>query len=278
MKRNLLFGIFALATLAIGNLGLAAGSIGKTESTATTQAPSAAAPGDFNYCQLANPGVRDRNGRFCAGTYGVFYNGYIVDNTCYAQAGSAYSVMQNTYACNFAPPVVVGRCSLYFPSERDSTNRYCDLSYGINFQGQILDNTCYKGIDAAIRVMQQSNSCAQVNTQNYCTVLTPNIRDRAGRYCNGSYGVEYDGYIVDNTCYFQADAAFAKANQTAACNIRPPYYSGRCSILNPAVRDRANRFCDNSYGVNFDGYILDNTCYQSIDAAINTIQSNGLCR
>ncbi len=110
---------------------------------------------------------------------------------------------------------------------------------------------------------------------NSCSLLNPGVRDNAGRYCASGHGVLWNGYVLDNTCYFNIDAAFNAMRSARVCN-ESTYY-GACEIVQPMVRDQGQRYCNNAYGVSYYGFIVDNTCFQSADSALNKMHSTSAC-
>jgi hypothetical protein len=233
----------------------------------------------FNYCQITTPGMRDNSGRYCDNAYGVTHGGYIVDDTCYYDANAAYNAMNTIYACNFPAPIFVGNCRLAYPSERGIDGHYCNNSYGVFFQGSILNNTCYHDMDATLRNMQNSPVCTGMNqSYGYCNMVGPGQRDRAGRYCANAYGFQYDGYIVDNTCYPDPNRAYTAMINEYVCNNPPPLAFGRCYVFNPGVRDNQGRYCDNAYGIGYIGQILNNTCYKQLRGVLSAMQNSPICR
>lgn len=232
-----------------------------------------------SYCQVIPPGQRDSSGRYCTASYGVLHGGYIVDNTCYYNPNDAYAAANNLYACSIPAPVYVGACHILYPSQRSEDGSFCNNSYGIYFRGRLLYGSCYSRMDESIRQMQNSPECNGGNqSYQYCSIVPPGSRDRAGRYCNGAYGFEYDGYIVNNTCYYNPNDAYAAMGRELACNYRPPYYFGRCNIFNPGVRDQSGAYCNNTYGIGYNGRIINRNCYYTLSDTIRAMQNSGLCQ
>ncbi len=224
----------------------------------------------YNYCNVIYPGVRDLAGRYCINSFGVVHGGYIVDNRCFYSTDGAYQGMRETYGCSFPSPVTIGACEIFYPSQRDLTGHFCANSYGVGYEGVITDNSCFQAMDVAIRRMQTSNFCQNngggggAGQYYYCHLMTPGVRDRAGRYCDGGYGYEYEGYIADNSCYPTTNRAYAEMSHQTMCENRPPYFMGRCGVFNPDERDRQGHYCNNSYGIDVNGYILHDLCYETL--------------
>lgn len=167
-------------------------------------------------------------------------------------------------------------CSLLSPGVRDNAGRYCASGHGVLWNGYVLDNTCYFNIDAAFNAMRSARVCNESSYYGACEIVQPMVRDQGQRYCNNAYGVSYYGYIVDNTCFQSADSALSKMHSTQACYQNPSV--GRCTIMQHGQRDRNGRYCNNAYGVAYDGVITDNTCYMSLDTAMNVMNQAQYCR
>jgi uncharacterized Fe-S cluster protein YjdI len=112
---------------------------------------------------------------------------------------------------------------------------------------------------------------------NYCSIINPNSRDGSGRFCNNSYGVNFGGYILNNTCYFNLNDAYSSMQFSNVCTLAPPVIQGACRIFNPSERDNTNHFCNASYGILFQGAITNQTCYMNIEDAISQMQSSPYC-
>jgi hypothetical protein len=177
----------------------------------------------------------------------------------------AASALNHPYGCRVANPY-----------EHDAIGRYCPNGYGVMWDGYILDDSCYAGIDTAFQVMDRARVCHEPTVLAACEIIQPNTRDRGQRYCNKMYGVSYYGFIVDNVCFQNADSALDKMRSVASCTRTPQY--GRCQILQHGQRDRNQRYCDNSYGVAYDGVIMNNTCFFSLDTAMNQMFNSMACR
>jgi hypothetical protein len=115
------------------------------------------APYQVGRCVLSRPNDKDNAGRYCNLSYGVLYRGYIVNNTCYTDIEQAATTMNQLSAC--FENDYVGRCELSYPNQRDSNNRYCLNSYGVLYRGLIVNNTCYRDIDAAMSAMRSYRFC-----------------------------------------------------------------------------------------------------------------------
>lgn len=193
-----------------------------------------------------------------------------------ALLGDWISADARPYPGQPVPPPYYGSCFVANPGERDAIGRYCSTGYGIMFNGHILNGTCYYEIDAAFRAMQSARVCNEPIQYGACSITQPGQLDLGDRKCANGYGVLYNGYIVDNTCFFEADGALSKMHSTMACTQSPSY--GRCTIMQHNQLDRNGRKCANSYGVAYDGVIMNNTCYFQIDAAIRQMLSSAACR
>jgi hypothetical protein len=112
---------------------------------------------------------------------------------------------------------------------------------------------------------------------NFCTVLNPSQQDAAGRYCDNAYGVEWGGYIVDNSCYNNLNQAYNVSQTNSVCFSAPPYEKGDCRISYPGERDARGTYCDNAYGVMYQGSIVNNNCYQNLNTVVGLIDSAPYC-
>lgn len=184
-------------------------------STATQSADAAVTNG---YCTVVSPGVRDQAGRYCSYGYSVFYAGYIVNDSCYSTANAAYDLMLSTRACSYSPNRDFGYCRLSQPLEKDINGRYCDKSYGVTYRNSILNNSCYYDIDNALTVAISSRACVRSTRSPRCQIAFPQERDANGRYCDGTYGVLYQGQILNNSCYSTLEGALALMDSTRVCN------------------------------------------------------------
>lgn len=167
-------------------------------------------------------------------------------------------------------------CSILPTGQRDSIGRYCSTGYGVLWNGYVLNNTCYYDINAAYTTMRAARVCNEQTSYGGCQIVQPSQRDQAQRYCNNAYGVSYYGFIVDNTCFQNADSALSRMHTTRACLSYPAL--GRCQLLQPGQRDRNGRYCNTAYGVAYDGVIVNSTCYSSLDTAMNLMQTAQYCR
>ncbi len=174
------------------------------------------------------------------------------------------------------PPYYGNSCQLVNPNERDAIGRYCSNGYGIMWNGYILNDACYNNIDHAFNMMNSARVCREPSNYGACEIIQPSVRDQGQRYCDKAYGVSYYGYIVDNTCFKDAENALNKMNSTNACMSSLQY--GRCQIMQHAQRDLNGRYCNNTYGVAYDGVIMNNTCYNSLDNAMNQMMASPACR
>ena len=173
----------------------------RLDSTFTESAETAKSTG----CSLLPPGQRDAIGRYCATGYGVLWNGYVLNNTCYFDINAAYNMMRSARVCY--EPTTSGGCQILQPSQRDHAQRYCNNTYGVSYYGFVVDGTCYQSADSALSKMHSTRSCLSYPAQGRCALLQHGQRDRNGRYCDNAYGVAYDGAIVNNTCYYSLDTA-----------------------------------------------------------------------
>jgi hypothetical protein len=108
-----------------------------------------------------------------------------------------------------------------------------------------------------------------------CSVLSPGMRDSIGRYCSTGYAVSWDGYVLNNTCYYDLNAAYNVMRTARVCNESTSY--GACQLVQPSQRDQAQRYCNNAYGVSYYGYIVDNICFQNADSALSKMHSTLAC-
>ncbi|MGE3973211.1 MAG: hypothetical protein AB7F59_01650 [Bdellovibrionales bacterium] len=171
----------------------------------------------YNYCQLTQPGQRDITGRYCTQGYGVIYDGYIVDNACHSTIQGAYDARRFLRACSYPPPAREGYCELLPPTRRDYSQRFCPTGHAFTYGGYIVDNACFTNIDRALEQMRITTSCNKFSRTRNCEILQPKVRDRNNRWCETSYGVAYQGVIVNNQCYFRLDDAINAMERSAYC-------------------------------------------------------------
>jgi len=170
-----------------------------------------------NYCYIALPGEKDRAHRYCDHSYGVMYNGYIVDNICYSNANAAADKISTTKACQLSPPLFRGHCEVLFPTEKDVINRFCPDSYGVSYFGYIVNNLCYQTIDRALDIMNSLEACYDQPYYGSCRVSQPKEIDADGKYCNNTYGVMYRGRILNQRCYSTIERAMSSMKSSNIC-------------------------------------------------------------
>jgi len=170
-----------------------------------------------NYCYISSNGQKDSAGRYCDQTYGISYDGYIVNNLCYYRLETAYETMDKMLFCYNPPPLRNGRCKISNPKEKDEINRYCDKAYGVTYRRSIVNNQCYYKIENAIRYMNSSRFCYRRPRTPFCHILNPGRKDRSGRYCDKAYGIAHRGQIVNNTCYFKIENAITNMESYGFC-------------------------------------------------------------
>ncbi|MCB0356187.1 MAG: hypothetical protein KDD40_04230 [Bdellovibrionales bacterium] len=110
-----------------------------------------------------------------------------------------------------------------------------------------------------------------------CEISFPGERDLNQRYCDNSYGVLYDGVIANNTCYYTLDRAIEEMKNLNVCSYEAPYSLGRCELIKKNEKDSSGRYCDNTYGFTYRGYIVNNTCYNSIQRAAEVMEATSVC-
>lgn len=171
----------------------------------------------YGYCGISQPGQRDRSGRYCDGTYGVLYDGFIMDNSCYYNIQDAYNKSQSMKTCQIAPPAQAGYCRLVHPNQRDGQGSYCENSHSFTYLGYLAKQVCYNAVDTALDLMFNSYACYQQPVKGACRILVPGQRDNANRYCDKTWGVTYNGYIINNTCFYDAGDATKAMNSYGFC-------------------------------------------------------------
>jgi len=133
------------------------------------------------------------------------------------------------------------------------------------------------GVDLRTEIAAENIVKAEQN--RYCRVLRPGTRDMANRYCrNGYYAAEFDGYIIDDTCFSTINGAVEKMRNTNTCDLRPPVSFRFCDLTNPSERDDARRYCDKAYAYSYDFYIVDNNCFRSLDTSVDRMMADPACR
>ncbi|MEQ1664167.1 MAG: hypothetical protein ABL927_02185 [Bdellovibrionales bacterium] len=116
------------------------------------------APYYVGNCVVTNPNVRDQANRYCNGEYGFSYYGYIVDSACDQKIEDLIARMESTSSCyEYAQ---YGVCQISFPNQKDFRNRYCNNSYGVSYNNQIVNDDCYASLDAAMAAMKSFDFCA----------------------------------------------------------------------------------------------------------------------
>ena len=177
-------------------------------------------------------------------------------------------------------------CDVMYPGEIDDLGRRCvdSTRYAVLYDGKILDGECYRNIDEAYEVVDTSRICqmpAPAEVDN-CTIMSPQEQDDLRRRCQNPsfYAVEYDGYIIDSTCFATADEALDKAIRTRACKKEIPLTVGSCKMLNPGASDRARFKCvnHNFYNFTFRGRIVGNQCHGRIDQVLRAMKTSRTCR
>lgn len=172
---------------------------------------------EFAYCYISRPGERDRTGRYCNGTYGVIYDGYIVNNACWNNVNDAANSARSLRVCSYSPPARHGYCELISPNLLDNSRRRCENTHAYTYNGYIVNNSCFQNVDAALQDMQYNQACQRFTRSGQCEVLQPTQRDYSGRYCEQGYGVAYRGQIMNNTCYNRLQEAIATMERSSAC-------------------------------------------------------------
>ncbi len=171
-------------------------------------------------CEISFPKEKDGRGQFCNNSYGIMYDGAIVNNNCYYQIDRAYEVMDNLRVCNQSAPYQVGRCTLIRPNQRDNIERFCDNTYSFIYKGHIVNNTCYANIERATSEMESTNACFSRPRYGSCRITMPEQEDANKSYCNNSYGIMFRNHIVNNTCHNNLDFALSKMKSFRFCKRR----------------------------------------------------------
>lgn len=166
-------------------------------------------------------------------------------------------------------------CQLVNPGVADANGRYCSTGHGVMFNGYILNNTCYNNIDDAFNAMRSARVCNEPSTYGSCVLAQPKQSDRAERFCSEGYSVMLQGYIVNDTCFNNADDALAKMQSTTACSYS--LQLGSCRVLQPKEGDTNGRFCSAGYGIAYRGAIMNDTCYNDVDDAVSNMYASQVC-
>jgi hypothetical protein len=170
----------------------------------------------------------------------------------------------------------LGNCRLLQPNITDRNDRFCPNTYGVAYKGYLISSTCYNTLSEAMNVMKATSSCTKSGRLDRCSLLFPNHTDKTDRFCAHSYGVTYQDYLADQTCFTNLDSAYAAMEATTSCGKEPKH--GYCKIIFPNRTDNNDRFCSNKFGVTYEDVIIDGNCYSTIDEAFGAMESNDVCR
>jgi ferredoxin-like protein FixX len=110
---------------------------------------------------------------------------------------------------------------------------------------------------------------------SHCRVLNPNQSDANNRYCDGGFGVTYKGFLTSNRCYNSLDKAIEAIRDMHACKRESNH--GNCSILFSNQRDANQQFCDQSFGVEINGFVTNGLCYDTLDEAMQAMDETISC-
>ncbi len=204
----------AAALVVASSLSFSEQGVVKLASHATKSAETMASP-VFGDCKILNPLTTDRNDRYCSAGYGVTYNGFLISNDCYSTMTEAMRTMRASPSCEKDDDLA--NCSIVYTLRIDETNRYCSQGFGVSYKGFMTTNSCYANLDAAFTAMESTRACAKDVAYGDCRISFPNRLDNHNRYCNRSYGILYDGLILDNQCYDTVDKAFSVMEQSEVC-------------------------------------------------------------
>lgn len=165
-------------------------------------------------------------------------------------------------------------CEILQPNKVDRNGKYCSgTSYGVTYNGYMASDACYSTLREALSTMKLMNACDRPATQGNCSILYSGRVDKNSRYCSGaSFAVMYKGYIAEDNCFTSIDAAMKGMDSTLSCKKEDSL--GHLSILYPGRVDKNSRYCSGmSFSVMYDGYLIEDACYSSIDKAMAVMES-----
>jgi hypothetical protein len=174
----------------------------------------------------------------------------------------------STYAGNY--------CSILNPQINDVNLEYCSYpKYGITFEGRKISKECYPTFEAAVQQMKKSNSCKLNAELGNCHILHTRNMDKAQLTCpNGMYGITFNGHLKSKlSCYPTLEKALHEMHQTASCLQKAKHEDFK--ILPPNTYDKLMHACPKyNFGVSYKGVLVNNTCYDSVEKALNAMDEH----
>jgi hypothetical protein len=111
-----------------------------------------------------------------------------------------------------------------------------------------------------------------------CTILNLDGLDlKRSDIENERYGIRYKDHLINKTYYPTLETALVALEQVEFCTKSD--HIGDCSILYPEKADLNHHFCEsNLYTVTYNGIILDDVCYDTLEQAMQMLSLSRICR
>lgn len=131
-----------------------------------------------------------------------------------------------------------------------------------------------KLLDTPSEVMENDNAMALGN----CSILPPGEKDSLNQLpSENRYGITYKGYLINSVYYHFREHALSALEDLLACSL--PDQVGECSILYPGQFDLREQYCEsNLYTITYQGIILDEICYDTLEKALQMLRFSRICR
>jgi hypothetical protein len=169
---------------------------------------------------------------------------------------------------------VLADCEILKPNSADRNERYCSgTNYGVTYNGFMASDSCYTTLKEALYAMRSMPACDRSPVKGNCSILNPNRADKNDRYCSGTtFAVTYNGFMAEDACHTSIDKAMAAMDSIQSCKKSDS--EGKLSILYPNRADKNGHYCSGiSFSVTYEGFLIEDQCYTSIDKAMALMES-----
>jgi hypothetical protein len=102
----------------------------------------------YKKCKVTEPGQSDSKGFTCEKTFGITYNKYFINDSCYNTLIEAEQVMKSSGVCNRKSSI--GDYKILFTGQGDKARYECKTGFGIMYKGYFLDSNCYSTLSDAM--------------------------------------------------------------------------------------------------------------------------------